>query len=99
MSRQSAALRSTTQEGNECLNTRFPLPSLLYAAAEYSVELIYYIYYSVTCYILQNFPWAQRPVSVLNEQALLKMARHPAVVLFVGKYLLYACILNYLNIL
>ncbi|XP_034827922.1 nucleoredoxin-like [Maniola hyperantus] len=30
-----------------------------------------------------NFPWAQRPVSVLNEQALLKMARHPAVVLFI----------------
>ncbi|CAH0713420.1 unnamed protein product, partial [Brenthis ino] len=29
-----------------------------------------------------NFPWAQRPVSVLSEQALLKMARHPAVVLF-----------------
>lgn len=30
-----------------------------------------------------NFPWAQRAVSVLTEQALLKMARHPAVVLFV----------------
>ncbi|CAG9558892.1 unnamed protein product [Danaus chrysippus] len=30
-----------------------------------------------------NFPWSQRPVSALNEQALLKMARHPAVVLFV----------------
>ncbi|CAH2237160.1 jg11133 [Pararge aegeria aegeria] len=30
-----------------------------------------------------NFPWAQRPVSVLNEQALLKMARHPAVILFI----------------
>lgn len=30
-----------------------------------------------------NFPWAQRPVSVLTEQALLKMARHPAVVLFI----------------
>ncbi|KAI5638770.1 nucleoredoxin-like [Phthorimaea operculella] len=30
-----------------------------------------------------NFPWAHRPVSVLTEQALLKMARHPAVVLFV----------------
>ncbi|XP_038213494.1 nucleoredoxin-like [Zerene cesonia] len=30
-----------------------------------------------------NFPWGQRPVSVLTEQALLKMARHPAVVLFI----------------
>ncbi|XP_041972253.1 nucleoredoxin-like [Aricia agestis] len=30
-----------------------------------------------------NFPWAQRPVTVLTEQALLKMARHPAVILFV----------------
>ncbi|XP_047538451.1 nucleoredoxin-like [Vanessa atalanta] len=30
-----------------------------------------------------NFPWAPRPVSVLTEQALLKMARHPAVVLFI----------------
>ncbi|XP_026313583.1 nucleoredoxin-like [Hyposmocoma kahamanoa] len=30
-----------------------------------------------------NFPWAQKPVSVLTEQALLKMARHPAVVLFI----------------
>lgn len=30
-----------------------------------------------------NFPWSQRPLSVLTEQALLKMARHPAIVLFV----------------
>ncbi|CAK1552398.1 unnamed protein product [Leptosia nina] len=30
-----------------------------------------------------NFPWGQRPVSVVTEQALLKMARHPAVVLFI----------------
>ncbi|XP_047522327.1 nucleoredoxin-like [Pieris napi] len=30
-----------------------------------------------------NFPWGQRAVSVLTEQALLKMARHPAVVLFI----------------
>ncbi|XP_028171400.1 nucleoredoxin-like [Ostrinia furnacalis] len=30
-----------------------------------------------------NFPWAARPVSVLTEQALLKMARHAALVLFV----------------
>ncbi|VVC91928.1 unnamed protein product [Leptidea sinapis] len=30
-----------------------------------------------------NFPWGQRPVSVLTEQALLKMARHPALVLFI----------------
>ncbi|KAI8441736.1 hypothetical protein MSG28_005436 [Choristoneura fumiferana] len=30
-----------------------------------------------------NFPWAQRPVAVLTEQALLKMARHPALVLFI----------------
>ncbi|CAG9126291.1 unnamed protein product [Plutella xylostella] len=30
-----------------------------------------------------NFPWANRPVSVLTEQALLKMARHPAVVIFI----------------
>ncbi|XP_013143754.1 PREDICTED: nucleoredoxin-like [Papilio polytes] len=30
-----------------------------------------------------NFPWGQRPVSLLTEQALLKMARHPAVVLFI----------------
>ena len=49
VSRQSAALNSTTQHtmppelggkwGTECLNTRFPLPSLL--CAGYSVKLIY----------------------------------------------------------
>lgn len=32
-----------------------------------------------------NFPWAQRPVSVLTELTLLKMARHPAVVLFIDE--------------
>ena len=52
MSRLSAALSSATQHamppefgrkwGTECLNTRFPLPTLL--SAGYSVKLIYVIF-------------------------------------------------------
>ncbi|GBP23884.1 Nucleoredoxin [Eumeta japonica] len=32
-----------------------------------------------------NFPWSPKPVTKLTEQALVKMARHPAIVLFIDE--------------
>ena len=60
MSRLSAAWSSETQHamppefgtkwGTECLNTRFPLPTLL--CAEYSVKLIFYLFYFLLCTVI-----------------------------------------------
>ena len=68
VSRQSATLSSATQHamrpelggnwGMECLNTRFPLPTLL--CVGYSVKLIYFIYKNNIIY------WSNRKY-VLNH--------------------------------
>ena len=62
MSGQNAALSSATQHamppefgrkwGTECLNNRFPLPTLLYAG--YSVKLIYYLFNVIFLNVLRN---------------------------------------------